>query len=48
MNPVLSREVLERFGTRRAPWFIFGWTVDIAGLEELFLPITADDDGGPS
>jgi ABC-type transport system involved in multi-copper enzyme maturation permease subunit len=29
MNPVLSREILERFRTRRAPWFIFGWTLGI-------------------
>jgi ABC-type transport system involved in multi-copper enzyme maturation permease subunit len=29
MNPVLSREVLERFRTRRAPWFIFAWTLGI-------------------
>ena len=29
MNPVLTRELLERFRTRRAPWFIFGWTLGI-------------------
>ncbi len=29
MNPVLRREVLERFRTRRSPWFIFGWTIGI-------------------
>lgn len=29
MNPVLSREILERFRTRRAPWFIFAWTLGI-------------------
>ena len=29
MNPVLRREVMERFRTRRAPWFIFAWTVGI-------------------
>jgi ABC-type transport system involved in multi-copper enzyme maturation permease subunit len=27
MNPVLAREVRERFRTRRAPWFIFAWTL---------------------
>jgi len=29
MNPVLTRELMERFRTRRAPWFIFGWTLGI-------------------
>jgi len=29
MNPVLAREVLERFRTRRAAWFIFAWTLGI-------------------
>ena len=29
MNPVLRREVMERFRTRRSPWFIFGWTIGI-------------------
>jgi ABC-type transport system involved in multi-copper enzyme maturation permease subunit len=29
VNPVLTRELLERFRTRRAPWFIFGWTLGI-------------------
>jgi ABC-type transport system involved in multi-copper enzyme maturation permease subunit len=29
MNPVLSREILERFRTRRAPWFMFAWTLGI-------------------
>lgn len=32
MNPVLRREVLERFRTRRAPWFLFFWTVGIGLL----------------
>jgi ABC-2 type transport system ATP-binding protein len=27
---------------------VFEWRVDVAGLEELFLQITADEDGGPS
>lgn len=29
MNPVLTREILERFRTRRAPWFLFAWTLGI-------------------
>lgn len=29
MNPVLRREVMERFRTRRAPWFLFAWTVGV-------------------
>ena len=29
MNPVLRREVLERFRTRRSPWFLFFWTIGI-------------------
>ena len=32
MNPVLRREVLERFRTRRAPWFLFFWTIGIGLL----------------
>ena len=29
MNPVLRREVMERFRSRRAPWFLFAWTVGV-------------------
>lgn len=29
MNPVLRREVLERFRSRRSPWFLFFWTIGI-------------------
>jgi len=29
VNPVLRREVMERFRTRRAPWFLFAWTVGV-------------------
>ncbi|MGQ0848305.1 MAG: ABC transporter permease [Actinomycetota bacterium] len=29
MNPVLRRELLERFRTRRAAWFMFAWTLGI-------------------
>lgn len=32
MNPVLRREVLERFRTRRSPWFLFFWTIGIGLL----------------
>lgn len=29
MNPVLRREVMERFRSRRAPWFLFAWTIGV-------------------
>jgi ABC-type transport system involved in multi-copper enzyme maturation permease subunit len=29
VNPVLRREVTERFRTRRAPWFLFAWTIGV-------------------
>ncbi len=32
MNPVLRRELLERFRTRRSPWFLFFWTIGIGLL----------------
>jgi hypothetical protein len=32
VNPVLRREVLERFRTRRSPWFLFFWTIGIGLL----------------
>jgi hypothetical protein len=31
VNPVLTREIRERFRTRRAPWFVFAWTL-VMGL----------------
>jgi hypothetical protein len=32
VNPVLRRELLERFRTRRSPWFLFFWTIGIGLL----------------
>jgi ABC-type transport system involved in multi-copper enzyme maturation permease subunit len=30
LNPVLGREIKERFRTRRAPWFFFAWVLAMA------------------